>query len=228
MEASEIRRIAREKLRGNWGLSILVAFIAVLLGGMIAGSDFSINIDSEDMHYLPSGITELLKVYLSIAGGLGIIQFILGGVIEVGYARFLLKQHDNTNPELNDLFSMLNWFGRCFLQSFLRGLYVFLWSLLFIIPGIIAGYKYAMTPFIMAENPYLSASEAIEESKNIMDGHKADLFWLGLTFIGWSLLCTLTLGIGYIFLNPYMAASYAVFYRSIQPIPIVADTQTIE
>ena len=81
------------------------------------------------------------------------------------------------------------------------------------IPGIIKSLGYAMTPFLMAENPYLTASEAIKLSQEKMRGHKGELFWLGLTFIGWSILATLTGGIGYFFLNPYINAAYAAFYR---------------
>ncbi len=81
------------------------------------------------------------------------------------------------------------------------------------IPGIIKGYAYAMTPFIMAENPQMTAREAIKRSQELMDGHKWELFCLGFSFIGWNLLTVLTLGIGTFFLNPYMNAAYAAFYR---------------
>ena len=111
------------------------------------------------------------------------------------------------------LFSQFDRFGQGFLQAFLRGLYTFLWTLLFLIPGIVKSYAYAMTPFLMAEDPNLSAKEAIKLSQEKMRGHKGELFWLGLTFFGWSILAALTGGIGYIFLNPYMNAAYAAFYR---------------
>lgn len=157
----------------------------------------------------------ILAVYFSVAGILGLIQFIIGGTIQLGYAQYLLKQHDKQDFQLNDLFSQFDRFGQGFAQAFLRGLYILLWSLLFIIPGIIKALAYAMTPFIMAEHPEMTASEAITASKEMMDGHKGELFWLELTFIGWGILCALTLGIGNLFLNPYMNASYAAFYRSI-------------
>ena len=100
-------------------------------------------------------------------------------------------------------------------QKFLRTLFTVLWSLLFIIPGIVKGLSYAMTPFILEEHPEMTASEAIKASMRLMDGHKMDLFILGLTFIGWQILACLTMGIGFLFLNPYMNATYAVLYRSI-------------
>ena len=135
--------------------------------------------------------------------------------MQLGYARFLLRQHDGKPTEFNDLFSQFDRFGTGFAQHFLRSLYTLLWSLLLIVPGIIAALSYAMTPFILEEHPELTANEAIPRSKELMRGHKTDLFILELTFIGWSLLCILTLNLGHIALNPYKNAAYAVFYREI-------------
>lgn len=216
MEARELRAIARENLAGNWGLSIGVTLIAGLLGGMITGSSFNIDIDTELLAELPYFVQRILAIYASIAGILSLVNFVIGGTVQLGYAQYLLKQYDKANFEFNDLFSQFYRFGQGFAQAFLRGLYTFLWSLLFIIPGIVKGLAYSMTPFIMAENPDMTASEAITASKEMMDGHKGELFWLGLTFIGWELLSALTLGIGSLFLNPYMNASFAAFYRYVK------------
>ena len=92
---------------------------------------------------------------------------------------------------------------------------IFLWTLLFIIPGIIKAYSYAMVPYILAENPNLSTKEALDLSKKMMYGNKGRLFCLQISFIGWMILCALTLGIGYIFLAPYQKASEAYFYKDI-------------
>ena len=94
-------------------------------------------------------------------------------------------------------------------------MYVLLWSLLFIIPGIIATYSYAMTEFILAEHPELTASEAIARSKEMMSGNRWCLFCLHFSFIGWDILSSLTLGIGNLWLHPYKQAANAVFYREI-------------
>ena len=90
-----------------------------------------------------------------------------------------------------------------------------LWSLLFIIPGIVKGYAYSMTPFIMAENPDMSANDAITASRQLMDGHKGELFMLDLTFIGWDLLAALTFNLGHLALNPYRNAAHAAFYKDL-------------
>ena len=217
MNASELRLKARESLKGNYWPAVGVAFVAAIFGAlMLNGGSFSLNIEKRATE-LFGDLPTIVKTYLLIAaGGAGVVSFvnfILGGVVQIGYAQYLLKQQDREIHSVKDLFSQFDRFGQGFLQLFLRNLYTFLWSLLFIIPGIIKSYAYAMTPFIMAENPELTAKEAITISKEKMDGHKGELFWLGLTFFGWSVLATLTAGIGYIFLNPYMNAAYAAFYR---------------
>lgn len=233
MEARDLRRIARENLEGNWALSVGVALVASLLGGLMAigGSGFNINVSEETIAAMPEFMVGIVTALASVAGIMSFVTFIVGGTIQLGYARYLLKQYGKApNLSVSDLFSQFHRFGQGFAQAFLRNLYSFLWGLLFIIPGIVKTYAYAMTPFIMAENPDMTANEAITASKELMDGHKGELFWLDLTFIGWSLLCTLTLGIGNLFLNPYMNAAYAAFYRDIsrprrEPIPSQAGPE---
>lgn len=226
MEAKILRSRARANLTGSWGVSIAVAVVASLLGGLIAGASFLPSLNEEMTIPLPflQEIADWLNrgwkignVTFSFRSGIfGFAAFLIGGVLEMGYADFLLKQHDGKETEFKDLFSKFDWFGTGFAQRFLRGLYTTLWSLLFIIPGIIKGYAYAMTPFILAEHPELSASRAIELSEQMMDGHKAELFVLELTFIGWDILAGLTLNLGNIALNPYKNAAYAAFYRQLQ------------
>lgn len=216
MDTKEIRRQARAHLQGNWGLSIGVAVVACLLGGLLTGMSFI----PEISYWKQLSFSETREIIEGVRiefknGIFGLVAFIVGGVVQLGYARFLLRQHDGKPTEFNDLFSQFDRFGTGFAQSFLRSLYTFLWALLLIIPGIIAALSYAMTPFILEEHPELTASEAIRRSKELMRGHKTDLFILELTFIGWSLLCILTLNLGHIALNPYKNAAYAVFYREI-------------
>ena len=220
MDTSEIRRKAREHLQSNWALSIGIATVACLLGGLLLGSRFlpeiNIHLPKEFALSLPRVIELTKHIRIELKDGLiALVPFLLGGVLQLGYARFLLKQHDGKALDFNDLFSQFDRFGTGFAQDFLRTLYTFLWSLLLIVPGIVAALSYAMTPFILEEHPELTASEAIARSKALMDGHKMDLFILHLTFLGWDILCALTANIGNLFLNPYKNAAYAVFYREI-------------
>ncbi len=228
MEAKLLRAKARASLQGNWGISIGAAAVACLLGGMIVGTSFLPDVSTvteSGSHVMELfgrkvEITESLRIGFS-GSFLAFVGFILGGVIELGYSKFLLAQHDGRPFEFNDLFSQFDRFGTGFAQSFLRNLYVALWSLLLIVPGIIKSLSYSMTPFILAENPDMTASEAINRSKEMMDGHKMELFILGLSFIGWTLLAALTLNLGYLALNPYTNAAYAAFYRQLQAEPAI-------
>ena len=227
MEASTLRSRARANLAGSWGVSIAIAVVASLLGGLIAGVSFLPELETViPIEYFPAlqkfsdwwndGL-HIGGVTLNFRSGIfGFAAFIIGGVLQLGYADYLLKQHDGKETNFNDLFSQFDRFGTGFAQHFLRGLYVTLWSLLFIVPGIIKDLGYAMTPFILAEHPDFTASQAIRLSEELMDGHKTDLFILNLTFIGWDLLAALTLNLGNIALNPYKNAAYAAFYRQIQ------------
>lgn len=220
MDTKEIRRQARAHLQGNWGLSIGVAVVACLLGGLLTGMSFI----PEISYWKQLDFSETWEIREGLRIGFkngifSLASFLLGGVLQLGYARFLLRQHDGKPTEFNDLFSQFDRFGTGFAQHFLRSLYTLLWSLLLIVPGIIAALSYAMTPFILEEHPELTANEAIRRSKELMRGHKTDLFILELTFIGWSLLCILTLNLGHIALNPYKNAAYAVFYREITKRP---------
>lgn len=226
MDERIIRSRARANLSGNWGLSIGVAVIASLLGGLITGTSFLPEVKEELAACFPflEEIAQSMNcgyrignVTLSLRSGLfGLATFLIGGVLQIGYADFLLKQHDGKETCFNDLFSKFDHFGTGFSQLFLRNLYITLWTLLFIIPGVIKGYSYAMTPFILAEHPHLTASQAIDLSKDLMDGHKGKLFALDLSFIGWAILAALTLNLGNLALNPYRNAAYAAFYRQLQ------------
>ena len=221
MEARELRRIARENLAGNWGNAVLAAFLAVLLGGLLTeGGNFSLDIDSEYLEHFPESAKVLLASVASFAGTLNLVHFILGGVVRQGYAVYLLKQYDRRNPQTNDLFSQFDRFGDGFCLKFLENLFVVLWSLLLIFPGIVKSYAYAMAPFIMAENPEMTARQALRASEELMDGHKADLFFLELSFIGWGILNIFTLGIGSFWLNPYMNAARAAFYRNLSYVSV--------
>lgn len=220
MFARDYRAIARENLQGNWKPSVITGLIACMLGGLIVGSaffpEFEIKVEGQNFRNIAEIFTYVFANFgtaISLVSGLNLLHLILGGVIQLGYAQYLLNQHDRREFQINDLFTKFDYFGAGFCQNFLRGLYVFLWSLLFIIPGIIASYSYAMTPFIMAEHPDMTASEAIRASKEMMYGRKWALFCLDFSFIGWALLCALTLNIGNLWLNPYMNAAYAAFYR---------------
>lgn len=230
MTISDYRSRARRMLADRWGLAIGVTLLACLLG---AAQGFSLNLDldAEDLQLLPeqirSVVLQAVLAFSGVGGLLGTVQFIIGGVVRLGYCRFWLKMYDEENPEVHDLFSRFNRFGDGFLLALLTALFTVLWSLLLIIPGIVAGYSYAMAPYIMEEDPGMGPREAIRSSKDMMRGHKMELFLLDLSFIGWALLSILTLGIGYFWLTPYQEASRAAFYRNLSPKAIIQAEEPV-
>ena len=100
--------------------------------------------------------------------------------------------------------------------ALLQAVYTFLWSLLLVIPGIVKSYSYAMTNYILLDEPELRYDAAIEKSMKLMAGNKMKLFLLDLSFIGWALLCVLTFGIGVFWLKPYVSTAHAAFYEDIK------------
>jgi len=164
------------------------------------------------------------------------VAFVIGGAGQLGYARYNLRLIDGEDAQISDLFSQFHRLGDGFLMVLLQEIFLLLWSFLFVIPGIIKAFSYAMTPYILYEHPEYSPTDAITESRRIMDGSKLDLFLLNLSFIGWALLSALpgVVGItGILFgtvslwplifvtvlsdalLNAYVEAANAAFYRSI-------------
>lgn len=113
-------------------------------------------------------------------------------------------------------FSGFKNFGKYFAANFLLGLYWMLWSVLLVIPGIIKCYSYALTWYLLADNPQLGANEAITKSRELMNGRKMDLFLLDLSFIGWHLLGILTLGLGYIYVTPYCILARTAFLEEVK------------
>ena len=229
MCASDFRRIARESLKGKWGLALGTGLVAALLGGTIGSGGASVNLNSGNAqrHFSPGELESFfysdtfrhLLPIIFIIGAIAVVwclvMLVLGGAVSLGYAKFNLHLVDGQPPRFDDLFSEFHRIWPAFCLGFLMGLFTFLWSLLFIIPGILAAYSYAMAPYILAENPDMTAREAIAASKEMMRGNRWRLFCLGFSFIGWSMLCILTLGIGSLWLRPYEEAAHAAFYREV-------------
>lgn len=216
--ASDYRSMARRALKNYWWLAVGVTLLASILGGTSSGftPSFSLTVNGDDLtQYYPEALRHALRVFLPVSGIISLAQFVIGGSVSIGHNRFCLKLVDGEEARFEDLFSGFDIFGNAFVLNLLITLKVLAWSLLFVIPGIVAAYRYSMATYIMAENPNMQATEAIERSKALMDGRKGGLFCLDLSFIGWALLAVLTAGIGNLWLVPYMTVSRAAFYRSL-------------
>ena len=225
MYASDFRRRAREALQGKWGLALGTGLVASLLGGTASSGGSGFSFGSSELsggqmeQFLYSDtfrrLLPLFFILIALTVVWSLARLVLGGAVSLGYATFNLKLVDGETPRFDDLFSQFHRIWPAFCLSFLTELFVLLWSLLFVIPGILAALSYAMAPYILAENPDMTAMEALAASKELMRGNRWRLFCLGISFIGWNLLCVLTLGIGFLWLLPYEEAAQAAFYRAL-------------
>lgn len=191
--------------------------VALILGGLFMYNRVQVKLEAKQALSRNFGTAlGVLIVGSVILGIASVVSFLLAGVIAVGYAIVYLEIVRGWKLEFADMFKGFNNFGTNCLAGILIAVYTFLWSLLFVIPGIVKAYSYAMTPYVLADHPEMSASDAISASRVIMDGHKWDLFVLQLSFFWWILLCGVTFGIAYIYVGPYMAAAEAKFYDTIK------------
>lgn len=204
----DLKNAALEALRGNWAPAVVCTIIYLLLS--IGISLLQPNIDDPT-----AALTGAQKIMM-VANVL--LLFLVMVPLGIGYYQaFKVLFTDGDNKLTANCFRLS--FGNYFKNVaayLLMCLFIFLWTLLLIIPGIIKALAYSMTPFILQDFPELSVNQAINLSQKMMKGHKFDYFWLGLSFIGWILLGLLTLGIGYIWLIPYMYTSYAAFYEEVK------------
>ena len=181
---------ARESLRNNWGLAIGVTI--VILAIQTALSLF--------------GKIPLIGLVFSIG------SLLISGALSLGVATFWLSLSRTGYGTMNQAFSGFSRFGVTFVTYLLATIFVLLWMLLLIVPGIIASIRYSQIWFVLADNPQMDALDAINRSKQLMRGNKWKYFCLQWRFFGWGLLCLLTLGIGFLWLAPYIAMSQAKFY----------------
>ena len=170
---------------------------------------------------------------ISIAAGFvpivgGIVSLVLSPALGLGLCRIYLELTKGSGVEVSTLFSAFPSLGKALWLNILIGVFTFLWSLLFCIPGIIKALSYSMANYILAENPEMTAREALRESKIIMHGHKWEYFVIGLSFLPWNFLAAFFIGIPYVYVVPYMNATTANFYQSIKRQPQVEETPVEE
>lgn len=186
---AELTRRARTALRGNWGLGVGVFLIHLVM---------------------TQAISNLVPVI-----GPFIVLFITAP-LTLGFAILFLNVARDNQPEVGQLFAGFSNYWPSLGVYFLTTIFVFLWMLLLIIPGIIASIAYSQSYYLLADHPNLSPSDAIDSSKVLMKGHKGQYFLLGFRFLGWMLLSILTLGIGLLWVVPYMQATYSEFYLELR------------
>lgn len=157
-----------------------------------------------------------------------LIYFVISTILQFGYHTYCLKvANRDSTMSYGDLFCTVRYFFKALGLTFMIGLLITLWTCLLVIPGIIAEYRYSQAVFIMAEDPRKGIMQCIRESKEMMVGHKMDLFVLHLSFIPWLLLIVVTCGLGFIYVNPYMTVTLANFYNDLKPVRTFYQDPTI-
>ena len=215
-----IKNRAKGVLNFNYWKAFVVSLVLLLAGGRQNGGGSSNGGSSNYSNYGNTFNNDAVIIFSKVAlfiASIGIILIILrvliGYMLEVGGRKFFVKASEGD--------SNMGYLGYCFheeryfkvlLTMLLRSIYTFLWTLLFIIPGIVKYYAYRMVPYILADNPTIGCNRAIELSNEMTQGQKLDIFVLDLSFIGWYLLGSLALLVGVLFVMPYEDATNAELY----------------
>lgn len=221
----EFKFRGKEAFKRNYGSAVAVALLMGIVT-LLFGSNSGVNTTVNENRYVEysSGVHYSTNVPIigALIGGIAITAVLIGillqifieNVLEVGGKRFFIL-NQTSRPGIStiiDIFKSGN-YGNVVLVMFLQELFVALWSLLLVVPGIIKHYEYLMIPYILAENPGMDRQEVFKISKQMMDGHKMDAFVMDLSFIGWYLLSACTCGLLNIFyVNPYREAAFAEVY----------------
>ena len=199
MDRKQLKKQAKAQIKGKIGVLFLISLIIALIS-VAAGTVLSI---------------------IPVVGPI-IATIIITPAFALSTVRVYLMVVRGTKPAGKDAFCGFDDFFSAFKVGFLVGLYTWLWSLLFIIPGIVKSYAYSMSMYILADNKGKGARACIAESCKMTKGHKAEIFWLQLSFIGWILLSPFTLCILDIWLIPYMSAAMANVYETLKAAPAEA------
>ena len=211
----ELKSSALAALKGNWAPAVLGAIFFTFATCLITSPGYCANMAAFGMPFFDSINPKLLKIFSNSSF---LLNFFLLYPLSLGYsvAHKELLQNGDAAITRNTVRLAFSDYVRNAVSILLVYLYTLLWTLLFIVPGIIKGLAYSLTPFIVKDNPQLSPNQAINLSMKMMKGHKFDLFYLYLSFIGWILLAILTLGIGLLWVIPYMQTSMAAFYLDVK------------
>ena len=217
LKAKDFRESARQALKGKWKQASTAGLIAGILGANILYKGYTTgstsNAAGENLEHFSF---QIIIIALAMIMVVSAVMILIGSLVGLGYAKFNLSLFQEEEADVKQVFSERKRYKDCFALYLLQIIYITVGSICFVIPGIIAFYAYSMAPYIMVENPELSAKEAMKASKELMKGNKWRLFCLSFSFIGWDILAALSFGIGHIVLCPYVEAAGAAFYRAIK------------
>lgn len=233
----ELKEDSKSLMRLNYWPFVLVAFIHAIVAGSSAGRSSGTSATREwqslygdgyygyDEHQIVNEIASFILPFLGLAMitvvGLWMIGIVLNifvlNPIEVGCKRYMTMARE-VKPQFGEMaFVFKNCYGNVVKTMFFKNLYTFLWTLLFIIPGIVKSYEYRMIPYLMAEYPDMASDEAFRISREMMLGNKWETFVLDLSFIGWNLLSVITFGLtGIFYSGPYQMLTNSALYLTLK------------
>ncbi len=206
----DLKEKAKAAFKGNYSNSVITAIVLSIATAGLISSNVNVNLNNADadVSTVVSGTTVILGLIFTLLN-----VFVLNPLKIGGYSFF--KKNNQEKAELGELISAFkNNYANSIVTTLLTDVFVGLWALLFIVPGIVKSYSYAMVPFLLAENPDLQPMDAIHKSSEMMNGYKWQTFVLDLSFLGWGILSLCTLGLLSIFyVNPYFYQTRAELYE---------------
>lgn len=233
-ERAYIKELSKQRMRGFRGNAILVTLITLFLCGDINLSRFNVELpldftDADSAEDIFSAWSDQFRDILPMAVGAVLAVAVIGVVVGMLYSVFVANVLTTGNrgwfmrywrgeyPSVGELFASFRIYLPVLVTNLLRSVYVFLWSLLLIVPGIVKSYAYSMADYIIYENPNMNATDALKLSERLTDGAKWELFVFDLSFFGWEMLSALTVGIlGIVYVTPYKCTAHAGIYESLK------------
>lgn len=228
MNRQELKFDAKNKMReaavNPYVVTLILGVILMVLSGVQFILDFWGNIIGTGS----SVNTGEASTYIVSSLVFFVIYLVISTILQFGYSSYCLKvANRDGSMSYGDLFSSVRYLLKAIGLTLMISVFVLLWCILLIIPGIIAAYRYSQAIFIMVEDPNKGIMQCIRESKEMMAGHKMEYFILELSFFFWMLLGGVTCGLAYIYVYPYMTVTFANYYNSLKPVSVVyenADT----
>ncbi len=221
----DLKEKAKVAFKANYSSSVIAALVLTVLTAALVGTNVNVDLNNADADVSATiaGAGSVIALVFSL-----INVFVFNPLKVGGYLFF--KKNSQEKADLNELiYAFKNNYANSLVTTLLTDVFTFLWTLLFIIPGIVKSYSYAMVPFLIADNPDLQPMEVIKKSKQMMDGYKWQAFVLDLSFLGWEILSLLTVGIlGLFYVNPYYYQTKAGLYEFLKDQEEMKDFQEFQ
>lgn len=216
-DSKQVKTIAKYQFKQRYGMCVGAAFLFLLLAGGSGGFNFNIRYN-QSMPFNIDWLPAFWAVFSAVMGIMFLVYLLLGAPLRVGFAHFSRCIYNNWTTSVSDMFRRtFGDYARNLGGMLFMDLFIFLWSLLFVIPGIIKSLAYFAAPYLLAEFPAVRPTDAIKISMRMTNGYKGEIFYYSLSYIGWYLLSALTLGLlGLLYVNPYYYTTMAGLYEELK------------